>query len=403
MSTITFIHTADLHLDSPFVGLKTLPKPIYQAVQQSTFQSFSTIVDKAIEKKVDFVIIAGDLFDLEDRSIRAQIFFRREMERLQQANIATFVVHGNHDHLSGSWTELPMPENVHIFPGHVETIPFLTKNGIKVHFYGFSYPKRHLLENMTDQYRKKDGADYHIGILHGHDRTNSGHYPYAPFSISELLKKDFDYWALGHIHQASKLHEDPVILYPGNIQGRHRQENGKKGCYYVTLGRYGTKLEFMETAPIVWLEKEIITNEQLESFDALYNTCIKMKEELRQAGKAIFLQIVVDEEKVASPLHHWLYNDEFLELLQEGEERLTPFIWIYGIKVKKATNHNRTFNGLFFSELEQIAQGVGKLDEALAPLFDHPRTKKFIDPLTPEEEKEIKEQALRIIAEYLKG
>lgn len=129
METVKFIHCADLHLDSPFVGLKTLPKPIYDEMKESTFHAFSNVVDLAIDEAVDFVIIAGDLYDGEDRSIRAQLFLKKELERLEKEDIHVFIIHGNHDHLGGKWTKVNMPFNAHIFKTKAEMIPYTTKNG----------------------------------------------------------------------------------------------------------------------------------------------------------------------------------------------------------------------------------------------------------------------------------
>ena len=403
MKPISFIHCADLHLDSPFVGLSSLPKSLYKLVQNSTFQSFSKIVDAAIEKKVDFMIIAGDLYDLEDRSIRAQIFFRKEMERLQKSGIAAFLVHGNHDHLGGSWTEIALPSNVHIFPKHVTMIPFTTQKGAKVHIYGFSYPKRHMLEGMTKHYQKEEGADYHIGILHGHDSKNHSHLQYAPFKTSELLEKGFDYWALGHIHQRSILHEDPYILYPGNIQGRHKNEKGEKGCYFVEMDPYGTEIHFIPTSPIIWDEVKISPDVSFENFDDLYLAAINLKEEVRQKGKNMFLDLAIDRQKVAETARQWLYDDEFLRLLQEDEERRDPFVWVHSLKVEGQDQEPIPFEGPFFAELEDMLSGLESIQEPLALLYSHPRTRKFLDSLTPKEEEEIKDKAIRLIQDYLQA
>ena len=64
--------------------------------------------------------MAGDLFDEQDRSVRAQTMLRKEMERLEMNGIDVYVIHGNHDHLNGEWIHLGLPENVHIFSDKVE-------------------------------------------------------------------------------------------------------------------------------------------------------------------------------------------------------------------------------------------------------------------------------------------
>src|SRR4051812_21862531 len=120
MKRITFIHAADLHLDSPMTGLTHLPKPIFERIKDSTFAALKTLTEAAIKHQVDFVIIAGDLFDEEDRSVRAQTRLRKEMIRLYEHNIPVYIIHGNHDHLNGTWIHLDMPANVHIFSEKVE-------------------------------------------------------------------------------------------------------------------------------------------------------------------------------------------------------------------------------------------------------------------------------------------
>ncbi|MFP3325912.1 DNA repair exonuclease, partial [Planococcus sp. SIMBA_160] len=83
------------------------------------------------------------------------------------------------------------------------------------------YKERAVYENMTSHYVKTTDAAYHIAMLHGTLAGQEGHDAYAPFQLQQLLSRDLDYWALGHIHKRALLHEDPFIIYPGNMQGRH--------------------------------------------------------------------------------------------------------------------------------------------------------------------------------------
>lgn len=106
MKQVKFIHAADLHLDSPFKGMEmNVSQSVWERMKQSTFESFERIVDKAIQERVDFVLLAGDLYDEETRSLRAQVFVREQMKRLSQYDIPVFIIHGNHDHLGGSWAK----------------------------------------------------------------------------------------------------------------------------------------------------------------------------------------------------------------------------------------------------------------------------------------------------------
>lgn len=402
MKKIKFIHCADLHLDSPFVGLRNLPSKIYEQTKQSTFASFSKIIDTAIEEMVDFIIIAGDIYDGEDRSIRAQLFFREQMENLAKKGIHVFLVYGNHDHLGGNWTKLTWPNNVHEFPPTVETIPFESRQGSKIHFYGFSYSKKHVTEHMIDFYTKKEQADFHIGILHGHDSTNKSHYSYAPFKVNELLEKNFRYWALGHIHKSQILHMEPTILYPGNIQGRHKNESGAKGCYLIEMDEATTKVDFIETAPIRW-EKEILGEEEKYStFDELYTTLQNIKEAWRETGKNVFLQISVHQEAIADSVFQWFQSEEMIEFMQEGEVEQTPFVWLYELSLEESEQRNVSDVPDEFSQ--KLKQQLYELDlqEPLASLYNNPKTRRFLNPLTEEEQQDIIRNTEKIIYQLLK-
>lgn len=246
MKQVKFIHAADLHLDSPFKGMEmNVAQSVWERMKQSTFESFERIVDKAIQERVDFVLLAGDLYDAETRSLRAQVFVREQMKRLSQYDIPVFIIHGNHDHLGGSWAAIEFPENVHVFTEpYVEEKSFYKNGELLASIYGFSYLQQAVTDNMTAQYTKMSDAPFHIGMLHGSVEGDAEHNRYAPFQIRELKEKQFDYWALGHIHKREILSEEPYIIYPGNIQGRHRKETGEKGAYLIELTKQGTHCSF---------------------------------------------------------------------------------------------------------------------------------------------------------------
>ncbi|WP_062352329.1 metallophosphoesterase family protein [Bacillus kwashiorkori] len=401
MKSIKFIHCADLHLDSPFVGLKSLPKKIYESVKQSTFQSFQKIIDLAIEEKVDFVIIAGDIYDGEDRSVRAQLFFKKMMERLFAVNIPAFIVHGNHDHLGGKWMNIELPSNVHIFPSHVEKITYSTKTDVNVSLYGFSYNKKHVVEKIIDDYKREGEADFHIGLLHGHDSNDLSHYAYAPFTVPELLGKHFNYWALGHVHKTRILHEDPYIVYPGNIQGRHRNETGEKGCYIVQMNEFQTNMRFIHTAPIIWHQLSL-PRDKYEQFDELYTDCVKIKTQYRKNSHT-FIELKMKESQLSDKLKSFEW-DELLTVLREGEEYEVNFSWIYSVIVIPNNNGLQVADSqYFFQEIESIFANLKDWQEPLKPLYNHARAKKYLTNFTTEEQQEILADAKQLLYEYLKG
>ena len=62
--TLRFVHAADLHLDSPFTGIRaTAPENVAQALYSATFDSYQNIVDLCISERVDALLVAGDIYD----------------------------------------------------------------------------------------------------------------------------------------------------------------------------------------------------------------------------------------------------------------------------------------------------------------------------------------------------
>ena len=256
-----FIHFADAHLDSPFLGLSFLPSESFKQIQNAPMQSLTKIVDLALKEKVDLVLIAGDTFDSFKPTPSVQIFFAHEIERLVNAQIQVIMIFGNHDHMAKE--DLLVAESPYFkLLGNgekVETVSYKTKNGFEYDVSGFSYLANHINDDMAAQFPAKSNR-YTFGIMHAQERAGtSSQNVYAPFSLSELQNLNYNYFALGHIHLRQVLSETPLIVYPGNIQGRHINETGPKGCYLGTIDEQTkqTKINFVQTNSITWSKKEI--------------------------------------------------------------------------------------------------------------------------------------------------
>ncbi|MBB6443462.1 metallophosphoesterase family protein [Bacillus benzoevorans] len=402
MKKVTFIHAADLHLDSPMTGLSQLPKKIFERIKESTFTALRKLTDAAIEHKVDFVILAGDLFDEEDRSVRAQTRLRKEMMRLSEHQIEVYVVYGNHDHLNGKWIHLDLPENVHIFKDEVE-IKIFRKEDTSAHLYGFSYPVRHVTENRMAEYVKQEGADFDIGILHGYGGGAGEHARYAPFQIKDLLAKKFDYWALGHIHKRELLNEMPYIVYPGNIQGRNKKESGSKGCYLVTLTAGETKLEFIETSDVLW-EECMIDSREVHSFQDLYLLCLQEMEKKRSFTKGVLLTLRLSSIRLAEKELAAVINGELLQALQEEESEEEGFVWPVAIEVGQSLQWNREEleqESDFYQELFRTFDANNHVTESTRILYENPAARRFLPEMTEEEKRTLQEQALQTLIQLL--
>ncbi len=253
-----FIHAADIHLDSPLRGLEAYPGAPAERLRIATRQAFDRVVDLCLEERVDFLIIAGDLFDTEVKDFNAALAAAVQLRRLDQAGIPVYLILGNHDSREEMTRHVPWPANVTLFDHkRPQTVRHPT---LPVALHGMSYPQREVIENLVPGYPAPVSDCFNIGLLHTNAGGNSQHAAYAPCTVEELVAKGYDYWALGHVHDFEVLHERPHVVYSGNTQGRHAREIGRKGCLLVTVDERGgevREVEFRETDLVRWFRETI--------------------------------------------------------------------------------------------------------------------------------------------------
>ncbi|SBO18137.1 metallophosphoesterase family protein [Carnobacterium divergens] len=402
---VQFIHGADLHLDSPFIGLKTVPDFLWEKIYQSTFTALTNLVNHAIEKQVDFVLLAGDIYDSDDRSVKAQAFLKTEMERLNQAEIPVFICHGNHDYIENSGLHLKMPENVELFSETVETKWLTTKNGERIAVSSFSYNSRWMTKRMITEYPKKhETADFHIGMLHGFSEgleTSHGHY--APFTINELKSKGYDYWALGHIHTRQVLATQPPILYAGNTQGRSSKETGIKGCELVTLTLGESSIETLETQDIQWETFEISLAKQ-STLDDVYRK-IKETIEIKEGSQKNYLLTIelVDTKDLLPNVLKKIIQGELLEALQQISAT-EPFIWVNQLKIQKRATEDPTEKMFIMEEwlhgIEELSK-ENQFNQSTNSLFDFALIEDLLESRDEDYRSRIMKQSLMEISAEL--
>ena len=401
LSTIRFLHTADLHLDSPFKGMTGMPPARLHELRESTFTAFNSLIEYAIETSPDFLLIVGDVYDGEDRSLRAQQKFQYGMDRLHEAGIPVYITYGNHDHLSGNWTRFNLPPNVHEFSGEVEEVS-LTVRGLNVVLHGFSYPNRHVREEMISNYPTASDKDtVHIGLLHGSLAGNDAHAVYAPFTIGELQSKRYDYWALGHIHQRQQLSIEPPIVYPGNIQGRHRNESGEKGFYEVELSKSESTLSFIPTSAIHFGQLQIPCTGIQHA-----NEWLAVCEEALLAyasdhgPSVVDIEILLLDEGTAA-FFEQTAETVWLDALREVMEGNEPFVWVQRLKSIDTLQHKDN-NALVESVLGQVdSWSSEEWKRVLQDVYQHVRTARYLDPLTEQDIYELREDVSKLLTNEL--
>lgn len=401
---VKFIHAADLHLDSPFKGLKKLPKNVLNTVKESTFTSLRNIVNEAIAHKVDFVLLAGDIYDIDDRSIKAQVFLKGELERLKEENISVFLIHGNHDYLENENAHLSMPSNVTVYSEEVDTHTFQTVSGEKVAISGFTYNKKWIEERKIKQYPQRNSqADYHIGLLHGYaEGQESEHARYAPFSLNELREKNYDYWALGHIHKRQQLSKDPLVYYSGNTQGRNKKETGEKGCLLVELSPTSSSVDFIQTSPITWNKVEV-NAESLTSLDAIFET---VKAAISQDGKTsslIHLTITVSNDLPLSVMRK-LEQTDFYEAVNLFSEDSFSFIVEASIKIELKDDQVLSLNSVFPTAWSQTMEEIVSkehFNQVTDELYGLHAYSKYLNERDRDYRKEVIDKAVHLLLQDL--
>ncbi|WP_028781950.1 metallophosphoesterase family protein [Thalassobacillus devorans] len=400
---IKFLHCADLHIDSPFKGIGELPSMIEQQIKDSTFTALHSLAEQAIVHQVDFVVIAGDLFDHEVRSLKAQIRLRDAFQKLDEHGIEVYVSHGNHDYLSADFHPVEYPENVHLFTEPHVTNHVYYKNGeAAAVIYGFSYHHRAVKDRKAAEYKRIKEGKYHIAMLHGSIETNTDHDVYAPFRLRELQEQDMDYWALGHIHKREVLTESPWIVYPGNIQGRSIKENGEKGCYLVEMDPASTSLTFL---PLHTFQFQRYTLETTAaSFDELERFLAMKKEQWRHHGPVIIYLHLTCGEELAALRHNSRDITALLEWLNEQEQAERHWVWIRDITFDATPAWNEEelrCEKHFVGEVLRQYEASGDMEAWLEPLYRHRTARKYLEQLSDDDKEQVWKEAKDLVLREL--
>lgn len=340
-----FIHAADLHLDSPFKGLTATNQAVGDKLLRSTFDAYTAVIELCIEKNVDCLVVAGDVFDGAEDSLPGQLRFVDGLKRLEQHDIRVFICHGNHDPLDSWGAQLSFPDNVHRFMSDAECVR-IAEDGVPPYAVcGISYPTQEVKRSLLGTFPQRDWPEFTIGLLHASVGPADGHQSYAPCSVKELTRLGYDYWALGHVHTREILQDsDPWIGYPGNPQGRSPRETGARGVYVVEVEddkRVTTK--FVPVHAVRW-EQCNVSIDGLETVDQLDE---HLDETVHALGEDIDNRPVVYRIRLIGrgALHQQLAEDDseqqWADRLNGFEEEVSgnrdPFPWCAGVKIETAS------------------------------------------------------------------
>lgn len=442
--TTRFIHAADLHLGSPLRALEATSEEIHKKLNDATYKALERIVDHALSYQVDFVLFAGDIYDRESRSVRANQFIEEQFSRLSENGTPVFLVYGNHDPLGEGHEYISLPEKVEVFPSNDVISHVVRHDGEPIaRVLGQSYRSRHESRKMYQRFSPEDESVPNIGLLHTDLNPQSNRY--VPCSVQDLQGKDeIDYWALGHRHSFELPTGQSRIAYPGMPQGRNPSENGIGGCLLVELDLEDeSNLQFLPTSELLWTQKTINLSEiepppqNLDDLLAIVNNQAESlidqtSEDFTTTIEEMGVSCEIPEDFITGHLVRWtitgrapvhsqiedadapnLFLEEKLrDRFREGD----PFLWTESVQLRTGTpipdledliSQDDVFKEVrhMIEELKQDEEFLSELREEFGQVWkqtdDHEADLKWRLPLTSEREQEIIEDAQTLIYDQL--
>jgi DNA repair exonuclease SbcCD nuclease subunit len=306
-----FLHLADLHLDTVFGGLPETRDHFREA----TFRAFERAVDFAIREQLHAVLAAGDLYDDELLSLRTEVWFREQVQRLAEAGVSFLACCGNHDpggenhkaarlgitlDRAGNAAANDWRRRVHLFRDpQPEVVRVHDRSGAEVAIVvGAGHPTAAEANDLAATFPTVESTLPVVGLLHSQvagARAADLHDRYAPSTAADYERSDYSYWALGHVHVRGRAVPNRPVYYAGNLQGRNPRETGAKGGYLVEA-HAGAPADptFIAFAPARWERFEFDDLPQTEVAGALTDRLVaRIASERAGADGAFALRCVL--------------------------------------------------------------------------------------------------------------
>ena len=355
-----FIHTADLHIDSPLRGLSRYEGAPLERLRGATRRALERLVDLAIDEEIDFLLIAGDLYDRDWQDFHTGLFVREQMVRLGRASIPVFIVQGNHDARGVITRQVPWPDNVKVFSSRTAETAHLHALGVAIH--GHSFPDREVPEDLVPGYPAAVPGCFNIGLLHTSLTGIDGHDSYAPTSLPVMKSRGYDYWALGHVHARQVVCEVPRVVFPGNLQGRHARETGVKGCELVTVEGATLNARFMPLDVVRWHQIRIDVQLAQTLDDLTRQVTLALQSAVAEAGEVLHaVRLVLTGESHLHAVEACQPGTLAAAVRAAAQDVSGAEIWIEQVKLDLRSPVDRTGLGQGSDALGELVRWVDEL------------------------------------------
>lgn len=362
-----FVHAADLHIDSPLVGLERYEGAPVEQLRQATRRAMHNLVNLCVRESATVLVLAGDLFDGEWRDYSTGLFFVGQMQRLRQAGIGVVIAKGNHDAQSQVTQKLSLPENVREFG--IERAESFEYRDAGLIFHGQSYAHRAELRDLAAGYPDAVPGFVNVGVLHTCATGRPGHEAYAPCRLETLIDKRYDYWALGHIHEREVLHRKPWVVFPGNLQARHMKETGSKGATVVEYDATGITSVEHRVLDVVRFVRLDVPAFDAQAPDDLVDLCF---DAIHGAWQAAEERGLVARVRVHghTPAHQALHRDlDRWQAEVRARANELPGVWVERLDFETQPLHAP-------ADLERRADALGQVLRALSDLRKLPEARR---------------------------
>jgi exonuclease SbcD len=359
-----FLHAADLHLDEPAAGVADVPGHLVDLLVDCPLLAGRCVFDAAVEQHVDFVVLSGDVVDLNRAGPREMAFLVEQFERLAAKSISVYWAGGAID--SADWP-------VHyILSGNV-------KQASRLHV------QRHRHEIAGEPVCELVGRSHeHQVAPKAHEFANSredlfsiavAHTPFA----GGMRDLGIEYWALGGLHGRSTLGQSTKSLshYPGSPQGRSFSEAGAHGCtlVHVDEGRQ-VRLTPIATDVVRWESQSLtlgVATDRAELESLLRDRTTQLLVEAGGAALVIEWQIVCDGT-IFGELRRGKLTGDLLATLQREFGNRTPEAWTVAIRPELPTElptawqREETLRGDYLRAIGGMLDESRSSDGNLSPL-----------------------------------
>ncbi|HVX14478.1 MAG TPA: metallophosphoesterase [Pirellulales bacterium] len=322
---LRFIHSSDWHLESPLGGLANVPERLRGPFLDAPYRAAERVVAAALAEQADFVVLAGDIIDVELAGPHGIDFLRRQFTRLAERQIPVYWAGGRVDRPERWPAALPLPENVHRFSSRrPHDFVFEAGNAPQARLTGLSRPRGGKIR-AADFWPDPDGLPT-IAVAHGRvDRA-------------ALAARGLTYWALGGKHRRTTLLETPhAAEYAGSTQARGPAETGSSSCTAVEIDEEGAvHARPISTDVVRWHTRRVVVGDATTA-EALEGLLIEQLNDLCRGTPGLHLLVswtVQGTGPLIATLRRGKRTTEILARLRRRYEAENPVVWPLGLEVE---------------------------------------------------------------------